>query len=86
MRLNKHGIRILSRIPVHKPFDQAEPRDPRRQCFGKFRHRNRDSALAHARAAGPEFRSYCCPHCHRFHVGHSEETLVMSVKVPPCES
>jgi hypothetical protein len=80
---NRNGILILPRRPKHKPFDEARPADPRRQCEGKVAHRNRESALVHAHAAGPELRAYACPHCHRWHVGNSTETLVISVHIRP---
>lgn len=76
--VNKHGIPILSKHPHTKPFDLAAMRPRELQCDGKVRHRNRESALHHARIAGPEYRAYNCPHCHFWHIGHSEDTLVMS--------
>jgi uncharacterized protein with PIN domain len=76
--LNKHGIPILNRHPHTKPFDLAQMRPRALQCEGKMRHRNRENALVHQRAAGPEYKTYNCPHCHYWHVGHSEDTLVLS--------
>jgi hypothetical protein len=83
MQRNKNGIPIL---PPHKntrpvPFDLGKAYDPRKQCWGKTKHRNRASALGHRDAAGLEFGIYYCPWCFNWHVGHNDETLVLSVKV-----
>lgn len=76
--LNKHGIPILNRQPKTKPFDLAAMRPKHLQCEGKIRHRSREDALVHSRAAGPEYKSYNCPWCHFWHIGHSEDTLVLA--------
>lgn len=93
MQRNKNGIPIL---PAHSarggfrpPFDLAPLRNIKTQCQYKLRHADRGSAIAHAKAAGPEFRAYCCPWCADqsgrlgWHIGHSEETRVISVWVKP---
>ena len=75
---NKNGIALLP--PKGVPFDLAPVKSIFRQCVGKVRHKDRESARDHAKAA--DLRVYCCPWCNSFHVGHSEETLVTSAHVP----
>lgn len=45
---------------------------PERQCWGKQRHRTRAEAQAHKASMGyVGLESYECPHCGKWHIGHS---------------
>ena len=50
---------------------------------GKVRYQKRYDAIEVARLSGPEFRSYNCPWCYQWHVGHSPETLVITAHIQP---
>ena len=62
--------------------DLSKPKNPRRQCWGKVKHRSRTTANGHAMELGPDYSVYACPWCGHWHVGHSKETLVMTVHIP----
>ena len=61
------------------PFDLVPLRNMPRQCGFKVKHRDRKTALAHAKALNdPDVTVYCCPWCMHWHVGHSKDTRVTS--------
>ena len=75
---DRNGIPIL---PKHAPpFDLAPLKSIFKQCHGKVRHRDRESARIHAKET--DKKVYCCPWCNFFHVGESADTRVTSVHIP----
>ena len=82
MRRNKNGIPFVSGIPRTTPFDRAQVRPWQVQCCGKVRYQKRYDALEVVRLSGPEMRSYNCPWCYQWHVGHSKDTLVTTAHIP----
>lgn len=61
---------------------RPEP-DKTRQCDGKVRYGRQetaDKAMLAMRKKGRELEAYPCPHCEGFHLGHSNEGLVIVIK------